>query len=142
MKRRLILPVILLSLAVLSGCGKKTEAPEDGQTEVEEVKEPPAPGEENWGTAPDFTAPMITSTPVRSLSVNVGRTEEEVNLTWFSPAEEAGQVYWTTAEDTEFEKAVTFEASVSASEVTTGYYVNRATVTRSEEHTSELQSQR
>ena len=129
MKRRLILPVILLSLAVLSGCGKKTEAPEDGQTEVEEVKEPPAPGEENWGTAPDFTAPMITSTPVRSLSVNVGRTEEEVNLTWFSPAEEAGQVYWTTAEDTEFEKAVTFEASVSASEVTTGYYVNRATVT-------------
>ena len=29
MKRRLILPVILLSLAVLSGCGKKTEAPED-----------------------------------------------------------------------------------------------------------------
>ncbi len=40
MKRRLILPVILLSLAVLSGCGKKTEAPEDGQTEVEEVKEP------------------------------------------------------------------------------------------------------
>ena len=73
MKRRLILPVILLSLAVLSGCGKKTEAPEDGQTEVEEVKEPPAPGEENWGTAPDFTAPIITSTTVRSLAVNVAR---------------------------------------------------------------------
>lgn len=125
MKKRLILLGMLLAFWMLPACGKETEEP---VTEVEE-KEPPAPGEENWGTAPDCSVPMITSTPIRFLSVNVGSTEEEVSLTWFSPAEEAGQVYWTTADDEEFADAVLYSASVSESEVTSGYYVNRATVT-------------
>lgn len=128
MRKRLILLGALLALALFPGCGKESENREE-QEAAEEVKEPPAPGEENWGTSPDYSAPMITTTPIRSLSVNVGRTEEEANLTWFSPEEEPGQVYWTTAEDTEFENAVTYSASAEASEVTSGYYVNRAAVT-------------
>lgn len=131
MKKRLWILGALLALMMLPGCGKETEEPKEEQQteETEEAKEPPAPGEENWGTAPNYSAPMITSSPIRSLSVNVGRTEEEVSLTWFSPVEEAGQVYWTTAEDTEFAQAVVHAAVAEPSEITSGYYVNRATVT-------------
>lgn len=130
MRKRLMILGALLALMILPGCGKDTEEPAEGPgTEEAEEKEPPAPGEENWGTAPDYSVPMITSTPIRFLSVNVGKTEEEVSLTWFSPEEEAGQVYWTTAEDENFEHAVLYSASVAPSEITSGYYVNRATVT-------------
>ena len=128
MKKRLRILVMLLAFLMLPACGKETEKPGE-DTAAEEEKEPPAPGEENWGTAPDYSVPMITSTPIRFLSVNVGSTEEEVSLTWFSPKEEAGQVYWTTADDEDFQNAVLYDASVMASEVTSGYYVNRATVT-------------
>ena len=131
MRRRIWYMSLLLSVMLVAGCGKKEEAaPKEAETLVEEeAKEPPAPGEETWGTAPEYKATLITTTPVRYLAVTVGQTEEEVNLTWYSPAEEAGQVYWTTAEDTEFANAVTFEANVYPSDITSGYYVNRATVT-------------
>lgn len=131
MRRRIWYMSLLLSVMLVAGCGKKeAAAPKEAETLVEEeAKEPPAPGEETWGTAPEYKATLITTTPVRYLAVTVGQTEEEVNLTWYSPAEEAGQVYWTTAEDTEFANAVTFEANVYPSDITSGYYVNRATVT-------------
>ena len=133
MKKRFFLLSMLLILT-LPGCGKK-EAPAQDQeisSEKETQKEeaaPPAPGEENWGTAPEFSAPLITTTPIRYLSVTVGSTEEEVNLTWFSPSEEAGQVYWTTADDTNFENAFVYSTTATPSEVTEGYYINKVTVT-------------
>lgn len=132
MKKRLILLGVLLAAAMVFGCSGKSQEQETEtgipEEETQEV-EPPAPGEENWGTAPEFSVPMITTTPIRSLSVTVGSTEEEVNLTWYSPSGEAGQVLWTTAEDEGFEQADAYSASVFPSEVTSGYYINRATVT-------------
>lgn len=132
MKKRLILLGVLLAVAMVFGCsGKSQEQETETGIPEEETQEaePPAPGEENWGTAPEFSVPMITTTPIRSLSVTVGSTEEEVNLTWYSPSGEAGQVLWTTAEDEGFEQADAYSASVFPSEVTSGYYINRATVT-------------
>lgn len=131
MKKYLRLLYILLAAALLSGCSKEEHREEEvgeALTEEEKPEEPPAPGEENWGTAPEYSVPMITTTPVRYLSVTVGRTEEEVNLTWYSPSEEAGQVLWTTADDQDFENAQIYSASAEPSEVTSGYYINRATV--------------
>lgn len=134
-RRRLMLPGVLLLLALLCGCAKQAEEPDTEQETAQEApeeeaeQEPPAPGEENWGTAPDYSVPMITGTPIRYLSVNVGSTEEEVCLTWYSPSAEAGQVYWTTAEDTEFADAYVYSTSAEPSEITSGYYVNKVTVT-------------
>ncbi|MBR5509556.1 MAG: metallophosphoesterase [Lachnospiraceae bacterium] len=142
MKKRFLLLGMLLILT-LSGCGKQ-EAPVQDQeisSEKEMSKEeavPPAPGEENWGTAPEFSAPLITTTPIRYLSVTVGSTEKEVNLTWFSPSEEAGQVYWTTADDVNFENAFVYSTTAVPSEVTEGYYVNKVTVTGLEPETEYL----
>ena len=133
-KQHLFLLAAILLLTLPSGCGKDTAPKTEGEAEnkkpeTEAPAAPPAPGEENWGTAPEYKAALITTTPIRYLSANVGSSEEEVNLTWFSPSGEAGQVYWTTADDTEFENASVFSASPVPSEVTSGYYVNRVTVT-------------
>lgn len=130
MKKRLILLGTLFALLCLPGCGKDTgsEAKQE-ETPVQEEALPPAPGEETWGTAPEYSAQLITTSPIRYLSVTVGSTEEEVNLTWFSPSSEAGQVYWTTADDTDFANAAVFSTSPSPSEITNGYYVNKVTVT-------------
>ena len=129
MKKRLIFAGILLAAAMLSGCAEETQEQEAETETVEAEAEPPAPGEENWGTAPEVSVPMITTTPIRSLCVTVGSTEEEVSLTWYSPSEEAGQVLWTTAEDENFAQADAYSASSAPSSVTSGYYINRATVT-------------
>lgn len=131
-KTYLALLGLCLGIGLLGGCGKKEEAPEEETPAVEaddEEEAPPAPGEENWGTAPEYSVPMITTTPIRYLSVNVGATAEEVSLVWYSPSKEAGQVSWTRAEDENFEDPMVFSASVSPSKVTDGYYVNRVTVT-------------
>ena len=131
----------MLAAALLTGCSKKTDSAEEENNPVqEEAKEPeeaepPAPGEENWGTAPEYSVPMITTSPIRYLSVNVGSTEEEVSLTWFSPSENAGQVYWTRAEDTEFQDPMVYSASAQPSETVPGYYVNRVLVTGLERET-------
>lgn len=132
MKKRFVILGLLLLLGALPGCGKENGAKEPAQEETsiaEEEAAPPAPGEENWGTAPEYSTPLITTTPIRYLSVTVGSTEDEVNLTWFSPSPEAGQVYWTSPEDTAFENASVFSADAAASQIIDGYYVNRATVT-------------
>lgn len=135
MKKRLILLSALLVLTLLSGCGKdkaKDQPAADSNTNAAAdtaPEEPPAPGEENWGTSPEYRATLITTTPIRYLSATVGSTEEEVNLTWYSPSSADGQVYWTTADDTEFANAVVYSASAVPSEITDGYYVNHVTVT-------------
>ena len=144
MKKRLMIISVMPAAALLTGCSKKTDSTEEENNPVqEEAKEPeeaepPAPGEENWGTAPEYSVPMITTSPIRYLSVNVGSTEEEVSLTWFSPSENAGQVYWTRAEDTEFQDPMVYSASAQPSESVPGYYVNRVLVTGLEPETEYL----
>ncbi len=132
-EKRLFLLGVLLMTALVPGC-RKEESPDPAlkDSPVADASEEPetaAPGEENWGTSPEFKAPLITTSPIRYLSATVGSTEEEVNLTWFSPFEEAGQAYWTTADDTKFENAFVFSTSCVPSETISGYYVNRVTVT-------------
>ncbi len=145
MKKRIYLFCALLALLLLFGCGNsgntQTEEATLEETDAEETEteeETPAPGEENRGTSPEYSATLITTTPIRYLSVTVGNTESEVILTWFSPSEEAGAVYWTTADDTEFEHAEIFTATAASSEITSGYYVNRATATGLEPETEYL----
>jgi len=132
MKKHLVMLSMLLLMFALPGCGKSDASEVPAQEEAssaEEEKAPPAPGEENWGTAPEYSSTLITTTSIRYLSATVGSTEEEVNLTWFSPSGETGQVYWTTADDTEFENAMIFSTSPVPSEITDGYFINRVTVT-------------
>lgn len=129
MKKRLFLLSLLLLLSAVPGCGNRQQDSENTDAAAEEEETPPAPGEETWGTAPEYSAALISTTPVRYLSVTVGSTEEEVNLTWFSPSESAGSVYWTSPDDTEFANASVFTAEVTPSETISGYYINRATVT-------------
>ena len=131
MKKRLLLLAALLMITA-AGCGKadseNTEQPAAEEAVQEEVT-PPAPGEETWSTAPSYSATLITSTPIRYLSVTVGATESDVNMTWYSPSSAAGEVLLTTADDTDFANAQSFPASdPTASEITSGYYVNRAAV--------------
>ena len=131
MKKRVLLLAALLMITA-AGCGKadseNTEQPATEETVQEEVT-PPAPGEETWSTAPSYSATLITSTPIRYLSVTVGATESDVNMTWYSPSETPGEILLTTADDTDFANAQSFPASdPTASEITSGYYVNRAAV--------------
>lgn len=135
-KRYSVLLGMLLLTALLSGCGKKEGTPQEENPqqeavsgETENIAEDEGPQIENWGTSPEYTSTLITSTPIRFLSVTVGVTEEEVNLTWFSPSENAGCVYWTSADDADFQNASVFDATSSPSETIEGYYINRATVT-------------
>lgn len=109
-KKYLVILGVCLSLLLLGGCGKKEKTPE------------------NWGTAPDYSVPMLTSTSIRYLSVNVGATEDQVHLVWYSPSEEAGQVLWTTAKDEDFENPEVYLASVEPSQADPGYYVNKVVV--------------
>ena len=132
MRKRVLLLAALLAIAA-AGCGK-ADSTNTGQPAAEETAQeeatPPAPGEETWSTAPSYSATLITSTPIRYLSVTVGATESDVNMTWYSPSETPGKVLLTTADDTDFANAQSFQASeTTASEITSGYYVNRATVT-------------
>ena len=103
MKKRVLLLAALLMITA-AGCGKadseNTEQPATEETVQEEVT-PPAPGEETWSTAPSYSATLITSTPIRYLSVTVGATESDVNMTWYSPSETPGEILLTTADDTD-----------------------------------------
>jgi len=135
MKKYLFLICFFLFLSILPGCGKENK-PQNTIEEETDSKEKDKPEtttsssstEETWATAKDYKATLITTTPIRFLSVTVGSTAEEVNLTWFSPSKESGQVYWTTADDTEFENAYVYSTSVTPSESTSGYYINRVTI--------------
>lgn len=131
MKKRLFILSSLLLLAILPGCGSNSGKPAADTVPQKEdsAQETPAPGEENWGTAPDIKTTLITTTPIRYLTVNVGSTEQEASFTWYSPSAAPGQVFLTSPEDTGFAQAQVYSASAVPSEITDGYYVNRVTVT-------------
>lgn len=147
MKKNLLFITLLLGISILSGCSSKESeqkeplpetASAEENTDSSTPEEAEVPEFETWGTYPDYSEPTISATPIRYLSVGIGQLENQLNITWFSPSENTGAVYWTDASDTEFEHAVTFESSVEVSETATGYYVNRATVSDLEPETDYL----
>ena len=135
MKKRLLLLAALLMIAA-AGCGKadseNTEQPAAEEAVQEEVT-PPAPGEETWSTAPSYSATLdhLHTYPIsfryrRSSRV---RCQYDLVLPFFRLQV---RVLLTTADDTDFANAQSFPASdPTASEITSGYYVNRAAITRS-----------
>ena len=130
MKKRILAAGILMLMFIVTACGNDelVETPVVTDISVDENGNP-LEGYETWATAPDYKSTLITSSSIRYLSVTAGSLVSEANLTWFSPSETAGQVFWTTADDTDFANASVFDASSSASEEVDGYYINRAKVT-------------
>lgn len=120
----------------------ETQAPETPEEpEAEPEPEPPAEitGQESEeekqrkreealaSYVTDYTsAPLLNTTGIQYLSIQVGNTQTELNFTWHSKSSAAGKVVWTN-QDTQETKS--FTASVAASSTNPGYYVNRATVT-------------
>lgn len=70
--------------------------------------------------------PLLNTTPIRSLSLEVGATEDEVRLNWMSPNGSPGKVSWYTVQNGDFQMV---DAQCTASATTPGYYVNKAVVT-------------
>ena len=106
---------------IVTACGNDelVETPVVTDISVDENGNP-LEGYETWATAPDYKSTLITSSSIRYLSVTAGSLVSEANLTWFSPSETAGQVFWTSADDTDFANASVFDASSSASEEVDG----------------------
>lgn len=130
MKKRILAAGILMLMFIVTACGNDelVETPVVTDISVDENGNP-LEGYETWATAPDYKSTLITSSSIRYLSVTAGSLVSEANLTWFSPSETAGQVFWTSADDTDYANASVFDASSSASEEVDGYYINRAKVT-------------
>lgn len=116
-----------------------TQEPEqkkpEKQTEEQPVAEEPAekPGlseEERKAKAladfqPDYTsAPLLNTTAIKSLSVEIGTTEDELRFNWLSPGGSKGKVEWKDAEG----KVEIFEAQMFQSTTVPGYSVNKAAV--------------
>ena len=129
MKKRILAAGILMLMFIVTACGNDelVETPVVTDISVDENGNP-LEGYETWATAPDYKSTLITSSSIRYLSVTAGSLVSEANLTWFSPSETAGQVFWTPADDTDFANASTFDAASTASEEVDGYYINRAKV--------------
>lgn len=70
--------------------------------------------------------PLLNTTSIKYLSLEVGGTDDEIRLNWMSPSGSAGQVSWYTVQDGTFQMVT---AQCSASQTMPGYYVNKATVT-------------
>ena len=127
------------------------EAAPDAQTEEQRPEEQPDAGteqealngQENGGSEetaggdgglteeeqkaaflPDYTsAPLLNTTVIRDLSMEVGTSETELRFNWLSPSARKGQVRLT---DTESGETKVFDADCSASATVPGYYVNKA----------------
>lgn len=106
------------------------------QTEEPKVEpeEPPADesGEEGAvkgqeGFVTDYTSrPLLETTPIKCLTLQVGTTAGELRFNWMSPDSQAGKVVWTNNESGE---SVSFDAQCEASTTMPGYYVNKAVAT-------------
>ena len=69
--------------------------------------------------------PLLNTTPIRDLSLNIGATEDEVRLNWMSPSGAPGKVSWYTVQNGDFQMV---DAECTASATVPGYYVNKAVV--------------
>ena len=92
------------------------------------AKEEAARQEQEKSTfATDYESePLLNTTSIKYLSLEVGGTDDEIRLNWMSPSGSAGQVSWYTVQDGTFQMVT---AQCSASQTMPGYYVNKATVT-------------
>lgn len=77
---------------------------------------------------PDYTsAPLLDTTDIRCLTMEVGASETELRFNWLSPSALAGEVRLT---DTESGKTLSFKSECSASVTVPGYYVNKAVASK------------
>ena len=92
------------------------------------AKEEAARQEQEKSTfATDYESePLLNTTSIKYLSLEVGGTDDEIRLNWMSPSGSAGQVSWYTVQDGTFQMVT---AQCSVSQTMPGYYVNKATVT-------------
>ncbi len=130
--------IFLLAWLLVAGCktdtgGKeqsaeqetKITAEESGQNKGTEPEEQPKTTE-LAAFLPDYTsAPLLNTTEIKCLSMEVGAKENEVQLNWFSPSGKAGKTEWKDSSG----KISSFEAECTASVTVEGYYVNKAVVT-------------
>lgn len=73
---------------------------------------------------PDYaSAPLLNTTAIRDLSMEVGSSETELRFNWLSPSAKQGQVRLT---DTASGQTVSFSSECKASSTVPGYYVNKA----------------
>ena len=79
------------------------------------------------------SAPLLSTTPIKYLTMQQGGQPGEVNFNWFSPSNARGQVvlYNTATGETR-----TINASTTASATEPGYYYNKAAVTGLQEETT------
>lgn len=120
--------------------GEADDAPEEPVTEVTEMPteaeptaDPSAADEaarqeqEKSTFVTDYESePLLSATPIKYLSLEVGGTDGEIRLNWMSPSSSAGQVSWYTVQNGDFQMVT---ANCSSSRTMPGYYVNKATVT-------------
>lgn len=138
---------VLVILVILAACKLKNdrqeEVPQMRETEQQEeetvqpgINEPEkipeetkedGPEAERAAFLPDYTsAPLLNTTAIKCLSMEVGSYAEEVRFNWLSPSASKGAVLWKNADTGETQ---TFEAKCTASTSMAGYYVNKASVT-------------
>ena len=104
----------------------EAEIPEAEELETEE-QVPKSEEEERAAFLPDYaSAPLLNTTAIKCLSMEIGETEHEVRFNWLSPSASKGMVNWKNAQTGEVQS---FEAQCTASVTLPGYYVNKATVT-------------
>lgn len=73
-----------------------------------------------------ISAPLLETTPIRYLSMEVGGTADEVRFNWMSPGSQPGAVEWKNVRTGEI---TLFKAQCEAASCEDGYYVNKAAVT-------------
>ena len=105
------------------------EPVQEPEQPAEELKEPAELLDEPAKLAeflPDYTsAPLLSTTPIKCLSMEVGANADELQFNWFSPSGAKGRVEWKDSSG----NVKSFDAQCTASVTLPGYYVNIAKVT-------------
>lgn len=105
---------------------EEADTPKDSE-ETELQEEARAQKERETFLADYSSAPLLETTPIRYLTIQVGATEDELRFNWMSPGSRAGKVSWSCVESGE---TAVFDADCAQSQTMPGYYVNKATVTQ------------
>ncbi len=105
---------------------KEDESAEELAAQQAQAEETARQEQEKSSFVTDYeSAPLLSTSAIRYLSLEVGGTDGEVRLNWMSPSASAGQVSWYNEESGETQNVT---AQCSASQTVPGYYVNKATV--------------